>query len=284
MKITLRRLIVVLVLLSPALLRAQMNFSQAIVVPDGRTETDSIPVGNNNSYLFAAFAGHSYSIEQSRGLNQPTLPTTGQPTLQMTVFPGCSNFFVPVNDTSAMDPAVNLSTWPAQQRQRLAFVCPGPIFPPAPFNPPASNQAMIMINNTSPAPYAFSLTVTDTTLRSPKWTAGITSDTFWTFTNVSSAAVNISLNALDAFGNSAMFPGLPPPGSSMSIQPGQLVSIDTTQVPQWARTNPPGGPPLVGSVLLAEDGPPGAIQATATIVNNAGPTPTIETVKFEPRR
>src|SRR5215472_2031257 len=277
MKITLRSLFVVLLLLSPALLPAQ-NFNQVIVVPDGRTETDSIAVNNNNSYAFTTRPGHSYSIEQSRGLNQPIL--------QMTVFPGCSGSYgtVPsVNDTSAMDPAVNINFGSGQQRQRMAFACPGPVFPPAPFNPPPS-QAFIMINNTSPAPYAFSLTVTDTTLQSPKWTAGITSDTLWTFTNVSSAAVNISLNALDAYGNSEMFPGFPTPGSSISIQPGATISIDTTQVPQWLRTNPPGGPPLLGSVLVTEDGPPGAILAAATIVNNAGPTPTIETVKFEARR
>ena len=275
MKTTLRSLIVVLPLLSSALLRAQ-NFNQAIVVPDGRTETDTIPVNTNNSYVFSVLPGHSYSIEQSRGLNQPIL--------QMTVFPGCSGpFGTSVNDTSAMDPAVNMNNWPGQQRQRMAFACPGPVFPPGPLNPSIPSQAIIMINNTSPAPYAFSLTVTDTTLRSPKWTAGITSDTFWTFTNVSSAAVNITLNALDAYGNSEMFPGFPTPGSSISIQPGATISIDTTQVPQWLRANPPGGPPLVGSVLVTEDGPPGAILAAATIVTNAGPTPTIETVKFEPR-
>jgi len=144
-------------------------------------------------------------------------------------------------------------------------------------------QAFIMINNTSSTPYAFSLTVTDTTLRSPKWAVGITSDTFWTFTNVSSAAVNITVNPLDTNGFAEMFPGFPVPGSSMSIQPGATLSIDTTQVPQWVRTNPPGGIPLAGSVLVTEDGPPGAILAAATIVNSAGPTPTIETVKFDLR-
>jgi hypothetical protein len=279
MKITLRSLFAVLLLLSPALLCAQgFNFSTVVVVPDGRTETDSIPVNNNNSYVFSTFPGHSYSIEQSRGLNQPIL--------QMLVFPGCSASYgssPSVNDTSAMDPAVNINIGFGQQRQRVAFACPGPVFPPGPPNSSIPSQAFIMINNNSPAPYAFSLTVTDTTLRSPKWTAGITSDTFWTFTNVSSAPVNITLNALNSFGFSGMFPGLPDPGSSMSILPGATLSIDTTQLPQYLRTNPPGGPPLAGSVLVTEDGPPGAILAAATIVTNAGPTPTIETVKFEPR-
>lgn len=270
MKITLRGLLALFLLLSPALLRAQ-GYNFVVVVPDGRTETDSIPVNSNSVYAFSTLPGHSYSIEQSRGLNQPTLP--------MYVFPGCPGpFGTAVNDTSAMDPAVSLNSGFGQQRQREAFACPGPVYPSQP-----PGQGNIMIYNSGPAPYTFSITVTDTTLHGAKWGAGINSDTFWTFTNTSSAPVNISINTVDIYGFAQFFPGLPNPGSSMSVAPGATLSVDTTQIPSYLRTNPPGGP-LGGSVHVTEDGPPGAILATESIVTNAGsPTPTIESVKIAPK-
>ena len=273
MKITVRSVLALLLLLSPALLRAQA-FNSVVVVPDGRTETDSIPANANSVYLFSTLPGHSYSIEQSRGLNQPTLP--------MFVAAGCPGPFngTSVNDTSSMYPAVVLNTGFGQQRQREAFACTGPVFPSM-----MPGQTSIMINNSNPTPYAFSLTVTDTTLYSAKWGAGINSDTFWTFTNTSSAPVNISVCALDSNGFAQFFPGLPFPGNSVSVAPGAVVSIDTTQIPSFLRTDPPGGTPLGGSVRVTEDGPPGAILATAVIVSNAGsPAPTMESVKIAPKQ
>src|SRR5215831_20696690 len=103
MKITLRSVFALFLLLSPALLPAQ-GITSVVVVADGRTETDSIPGNTSNVYLFSTLPGHSYSIEQSRGLNQPTVP--------MFVSAGCPGpfFGTPVNDTSSMDPAVTLNT------------------------------------------------------------------------------------------------------------------------------------------------------------------------------
>ena len=195
----------------------------------------------------------------------------------MNVYAGCPNSYgVQVNDTSSMDPAVNINTGYGQQRQREAFACPGPVFPSMP-----PGQASVFIFNSSPAPYSFTLTVIDTTLQSAKWRASINSDTFWTFTNSSSAPVNISMNFVDNNGYAEPLPGLPNPGP-MSVAPGATLSVDTTQIPQQFRINPPSGPPLGGSVRVTEDGPPGAILATAAIVTNANsPTPTTETVKFE---
>jgi hypothetical protein len=270
MKLTVRSLLAVFLLLSSGLLRAQ-GISAVVVVPDGRTETDSIPINSSTTYLFSTLPGHSYSIEQSRGLSQPTLP--------MFVGPACPNSpGGPIDDTSTMDPAVNINTGLGQQRQREAFACLGPVFPSIP-----PGQASVMIYNSSPAPYTFSLTVIDTTLQSPKWKAGVSSDTFWTFTNTSSAPVNISMNFVDTNGYAAPLPGLPNPGP-MTVAPGATLSVDTTQIPQQFRSNPPGGVLLGGSVRVTEDGPPGAILATAAIVTNANsPTPSTETVKFEPR-
>src|SRR5215470_13533918 len=117
MKITFRSVLALYLLLSPALLRAQMGFNSVVVVPDGRTETDSVPANSSSVYLFATQPGHSYSIEQSRGLSQPTLP--------MYVFAGCPGpfFGVNINDTSSMDPAVAYIQGFGQQRQREAFSC-----------------------------------------------------------------------------------------------------------------------------------------------------------------
>ena len=272
MNITLRSLLGLILLLSPALSHAQgSNFVVVSVVPDGRTETDSIAPNTDNVYLFSTLPGHSYSIEQSRGLNRPTLP--------MLVSQACPGpFGTPVNDTSSMDPAVDLNTGLGQQRQREAFACPGPVYPSV-----TPGQASVTIYNSSSTPYVFSITVTDTTLYSAKWGAGTNSDTFWTFSNTSSAAVNISINVLDSNGFAQQFPGLPNQGS-VSIAAGATLSVDTTQIPPQFRTNPPGGAPLSGSVRVTEDGPPGAILAKAAIITNGGgPTPTIETVKFAPR-
>jgi len=273
MKITLRSVFALFLMLSPAILRAQIGYSSVLVVPDGRTETDSIPANFSGVYVFLTQPGHSYSIEQSRGLSQPTMP--------MYVFPGCPGpfFGVNINDTSSMDPAVAYIQGFGQQRQREAFSCTGPVYPSQ-----QPGQANIMINNSDPNPYAFSLTVTDTTLLSAKWAATINSDTYWTFTNTSSAPVNISINTLDNYGFAQFFPGLPFPGNSTNIAPGAVFTLDTTQIPPYLRTNPPGGNPLGGSVRVTQDGPPGAILATATIVTNAGtPTPTIESVKIAPK-
>ncbi len=270
MKTKLCSLFACFMLLSPALVLAQGPGNNIqTVVPDGREESDSIPVGTATTYLFSAQAGHSYSVEQSRGMSRPIIP--------MMVFGGCPGSSA--NDTSTMAPEVTLNIGFPQQRQRIAFTCPGPVFPPA-----SPNYAQAMIPNfNGGAAYNFSISVTDTTLFSEKWKATSNADTFWTFTNSSTAPVHIGLILLDAFGNQL---GQNPP---ITINPGATFSIDTTQMPQLPR-NPPGGGPfsLTGSALASEDGPPGAIRATEVIVTTAGgpcPSPTCvtssETVKFE---
>src|SRR5260370_16866016 len=120
------------------------------VVPDGREESDSIPVGTATTYLFSAQAGHSYSVEQSRGMSRPIIP--------MMVFGGCPGSSA--NDTSTMAPEGTLNIGFPQQRQRIAFTCPGPVFPPA---SPNYSQAMIP-NFNGGAAYNFSISGTDTTL------------------------------------------------------------------------------------------------------------------------
>jgi len=260
-----------LVLFLPALLPAQGN-NIVTVVPDGRQESDSIPPNSGTSYLFSPQAGHSYSVEQSRGLNRPTLP--------MWVASGCPG--APPMDTSTAVPAVVLNVGFPPQRQRISFACVGPVFP--------SNQQYIasaMIQNFgTPTAYTFNLTVTETTLYGGKWKATPNADTFWTFTNTSSAPVNVALALLDSFGNQ-----LNPPSPPVAINPGATFSIDTTQI-QLPRNGPPpmGSMSLSGSVLASQDGPPNAIQATEVIVtNNGAPCPgptcvtTSETVKLEPK-
>lgn len=265
MTTTVRNLLAVLLLLSPAFLHGQGNPIFG-VVPDGRTETASIAPNTASVYTFNTYAGHSYSVEQSRGLNSPIL--------NMWIAPSCPNFSGSV-DTTAMDPAVDLNLGYGAQRQRIAVACPGPFFPGM-----QPGIASVMIYNSSATPYTFTLSVTDTTLQSPKFKATTNADTFWTFTNSSSAAVNITMSLVDAYGNYQPLPGIPNP-NPMSIAPGATLSIDTTQIPQQFRSNPGG---VGGSVRVTEDGPPGAILATAAIVTNAnGPTPTTETVKFAPR-
>src|SRR5579859_3467706 len=88
-----------LVLFLPTLLKAQGN-NILTVVPDGRQGSDSIPPNTGTSYLFSPQPGHSYSVEQSRGLNRPTMP--------MWVASGCPGNYPA--DTSTMVPAVTLNT------------------------------------------------------------------------------------------------------------------------------------------------------------------------------
>jgi len=267
MKLTVRGLLTLFLLLAPVLLLAQGN-KILVVVPDGRSEADSIPVNTGATYLFSVLPGHSYSIEQSRGLNSPTLP--------MWAAPSCpSPYGISISDTSTMDPAVTINTGFGQQRQRLAFTCPGPVNP---YGPPG--QSSVMIYNSSGATYTFSISVIDTTLLSAKWKAGTNSDTFWTFTNTTSAPVNISINLVDTNG----FPQfLPNPGPTpITIAPGATYSTDTTQIPPFLRTTP-NGVPLSGSILVGQNGPPGAILATAVIVTNSGTGSSTDTVKFEPK-
>jgi hypothetical protein len=196
-----------LVLFLPAL-RAQGN-NIVTVVPDGRQESDSIPPNSGTTYLFSSQGGHSYSVEQSRGLNRPTM--------QMFVASGCPG--APPMDTSTMVPAVVLNVGFPPQRQRISFACTGPVFPPN-----QQNISSVMIQNFgSPAAYTFNLTVTETTLYAGKWKATPNADTFWTFTNTSSAPVNVVLSLLDSFGN----PMNPP--APVVINPGATFSTDTTQ-------------------------------------------------------
>ena len=259
-----------LVLFLPALLLAQGN-NIVTVVPDGRQESDSIPPNSGTTYLFSPQPGHSYSVEQSRGLNRPTMP--------MWVASGCPGNYP--TDTSMLVPAVTLNTGQPQQRQRISFACVGPVYP--------SNQqnfASITIQNFgAPSAYTFNLTVTETTLYAGKWKATPNADTFWTFTNTSSAPISVALNLLDPWGNQMNWN---PP---VAINPGATFSIDTTQIPLPRNGPPPmGSAGLGGSVLATQDGPPNAILATEVIVtNNGAPCPgptcvtTSETVKLEPK-
>jgi hypothetical protein len=266
MKTTVRGLLVTFVLFAPALMPAQGN-RVVVVVPDGRMESDSIPVNSGSTYLFSVLPGHSYSIEQSRGLNSPIIP--------MWIAPSCpSPYGISVTDTSTMDPAVNINIGFGQQRQREAFACPGPVNPNGP-----PGQSSITIYNNSGTTYTFNLSVTDTTLLSGKWRAGMSADTFWTFTNTSSAPINIFISLADSNGFPVFLPG--PTGTT--IAPGATYSADTTQIPQYLRNTPPTGAPLSGSILVGQNGPPGAVLATAVLVTNSGATPSNETVKFEPR-
>jgi hypothetical protein len=260
------------VLLLPALLAAQGN-NIVTVVPDGRQESDSIPANAGSSYLFLSQAGHSYSVEQSRGLSRPTVP--------MSVYSGCPGNYP--SDTSTMVPAVALNIGYPPQRQRISFACAGPVFPYA-----QPNYAQIMIQNFGTgATYNFNLTVTETTLLAAKWKATSNADTYWTFTNTSSAPVNVVLSLLDGFGNQMNSP------TSVAISPGATFPTDTTQIPV-PRNGPTGGPgntaTLGGSVLVSQDGPPNAIKATEVIVTtNSGPCPgptcvtASETVTLEPK-
>ncbi|HTC94282.1 MAG TPA: hypothetical protein VK699_12650 [Terriglobales bacterium] len=258
-----------MVLFLPALLPAQGN-NIATVVPDGRQESDSIPPNTGNTYLFSPQPGHSYSVEQSRGLNRPTIP--------MWVASGCPGS--PPTDTSTAVPAVTLNIGFAPQRQRISFACAGPVFP---FSQQYIASATIQ-NFSGPAAYTFNLTVTETTLFAGKWKATPNADTFWTFTNTSSAPVNVALALLDSFGNQ-----MNPPAPPVMINPGATFSTDTTQIPLPRNLPPPGGP-NGGSVLVSQDGPPNAIQATELIVTNNGapcPGPTCvtssESVKLGPK-
>jgi hypothetical protein len=271
MKAKLCSLFACLVLFLPALLRAQGN-NIVTVVPDGRQESDSIPPNSGTTYQFSSQSGHSYSVEQSRGLYRPIM--------QMSVASGCPG--APLRDTSTMVPAVMLNFPP--QRQRISFACAGPVFPPN-----QQNTSSVMIHNFgSPAAYTFNLTVTETTLYAGKWQATTNADTFWTFTNTSSAPINVALNLLDPWGNQMNWNS----PVAVAIDPGATFSIDTTQIPLPPRNLPPPGGPIVlsGSVLVTQDGPPNAIEATEIILTNNGvpcPGPTCvsssETVKLEPK-
>jgi hypothetical protein len=251
MKIKFCGLLACLVLFLPALLSAQGN-NIVTVVPDGRQESDSIPPNTGTTYLFSAQAGHSYSVEQSRGLNSPTVP--------MTVSSGCPG--KPPMDNSTAVPAVVIGP---PQRQRISFACWGPVFPA----PGPQNIASVMIQNFgSPTAYTLNLTVTETTLFASKWKATPNANnstpntnTFWTFTNTSSIPVNVVLTLLDSSGSQVN--QFNPAG--VAINPGATFFTDTTQIPL-----PPNGPPPVGSgsVLVSEDGPPNAIVATEVIVTN----------------
>src|SRR5260370_11872598 len=75
MKTKLCSLFACFMLLSPALVLAQGPGNNIqTVVPDGREESDSIPVGTATTYLFSAQAAHSYSVEQTRGMTRPIIP------------------------------------------------------------------------------------------------------------------------------------------------------------------------------------------------------------------
>src|SRR5260370_22728913 len=114
------------------------------------------------------------------------------------------------------------------------------------------------------AAYNFSISVTDTTLFSEKWKATSNADTFWTFTNSSTAPVHVGLILLDAFGNQL---GQNPP---ITINPGATFSIDTTQIPQLPR-NPPGGAPFSrsGSVRVSDIWHPEVRARSECILNSA---------------
>jgi hypothetical protein len=240
-----------LLLVVPSAIRAEGTVcgGETVIVPDGRVTQSTIPGSTTFWFLFNATPGHSYSIEFKNAVAQwATFPGT------MSVYytNSCTTPDTTTN-TTTVDPAI-FST-----ANRVSFTEP---------TNTTSNQVRVQLANGSGTSYAYTFTVSDTTLFSPRWSTFSGFTTFYGFENTTIAAISIKLTLTDIAGTVVAT-------STQSVPAGQILYLTTGQL--GVANND------AGSAILSHNGPPGAILADCILGNFTVSPPTSMVGKFEER-
>jgi hypothetical protein len=236
-----RIILVVVFLIMPILLPAGTTCETATVVPaDGRiVDFDFVANGTTNFYQFSVTQGRSYSVEVRENYDDP--PST----LTASLFSnsGCSTPLTSVN-TNALDPAL-----PANSFRRS-------------FTAATSGVHTISVQNTGSNGRYISVSVSDTTLVSPRWSTHGGFYTAWGFTNTTGHAITGQLTMVDS-------------DTGSPVIPAQTVNVPANTGIFVVTAPKAGGLPVpanrTGAAFFTYNGPPGAIVADGFIVNDRGP-------------
>jgi hypothetical protein len=213
-----------------------------VVVADGRiTDFDFVGPTFDNFYQFFGVQGRSYSVEVRQDyddLNSDLSFTIFDPTQS-----ACGTPMAGLTDSTAFEPALPAS---GSSGTRQSFI--------------ASTTGVYRIqahNNTANGRY-ISVSVSDTTLITPRWSTGGGFYTSWGFTNTTSATLHGKLTIIDAGGG-------PNVVVAVTINPNSPAFVVT--LPKAGGVNVPAG--HSGSAVFVHDGPPGAVVADGYIVNDS---------------
>lgn len=226
---------VLMVLLSPAIGHAEGTSCSfpTVVVPDGRIMESTIPNGSTFWFLFDTDAGRSYSIE----IKDP-LEAWGNFPGSLTVFATGSCFGTdPIMSTENIAPEI------PNTARRVSLTT-------------TAGRQRFTLQNTSGGTRPYSISVSETTMFSPRWSTFGGFFTSWGFHNTTSTSLTGTLKVNKNDGTVLANP-------TFSIPAGTVVFKDTrpTDLNLAAQQ--------AGSATFTHNGPPGAIQADVFFLNSA---------------
>jgi hypothetical protein len=249
--------------LTPAAVYAQTTVcANYIPVPaDGRGTgivTHFIPASTTHWFTVEGIANRSYSIEifdpTDGGASVPTPVVYVGATFNTGTCTGTLLSPAPTN-TAQSDPGlVTFDTLPFAG-ERVSFIAP------------TTDDYVIAITSGGTG-FSYTLSVTETTMFSPRWSTFSGFTTFYGFTNTTNSAISVTLRLTNTAGTVVAT-------STQSIPANQVIYLTTTSL-GVANNN-------AGMATLAHNGPPGGILADAIVGNFAVSPPTTMVTKFEER-
>lgn len=247
--------------LTPAVYAQTTSCANYIPVPaDGRGAgliTYFIPASTTHWFSVAGIANRSYSIEIfdpfDSGASVPVPVVYVGLTFNQGTCTGPLLSPAPANNTQSDPDLITYDTAPFTG-ERVSFIAP--------------TNGDYVIGITSGAALSYTISVTETTLFSPRWSTFSGFTTFYGFTNTTNAAISVTLRLTNTAGTVLAT-------STQSI-PGNQAIFVTTGTLGVANNN-------AGMATLAHNGPPGGILADAILGNFAVSPPTTMVTKFEER-
>jgi len=215
-----------------------------VIVADGRIMESSIPASTTFWYVFDGKAGRSYSLEIKNPLDKwGTMPGA------LTVYQsgGCSTPITPTSTTGIL-PRVPNNT------RRVSFTATG-------------TRNWFTLANSTGSPVSYTISLSETTLFSPRWSTYGDYTTGWGFHNTTNATISGTLKVYTTAGTQV--------GNATFDIPSERVAFKRTTDFAIAANQS-------GNAMLTHNGPPGAIQADGYMISPDGSV--IVPVKFEPVR
>lgn len=232
------------------------------LTPDGTPTSLNIGGGQTSSFLGDLSAGRSYSLDivSSSGIAggaATTLPVVARQ-------PGGSDCSFPLTERTLTDPKIVVGAVGGQAMAGRRFT----------FLAPTSGHYDFFVTNNDFFNLArdFTARLVETTLFSPRWSTFGGFYTSWGIQNTTNAAINVTLRVIPG-GSST-----PLATATFSVDPGEVVFRDTRPTDLNLAAN------QAGNVVLTHNGPPGAIQADAFMVNESGAVVEAIPAKFDPAR
>jgi hypothetical protein len=220
-----------------------------MIVADGRITRSSIPAATTFFFAWENLSGRSYSVEVKSAVAAYNIaPGT------VTIYNQATgnNCTVPLvtKDTGAFDPQVS-----AGERRSLKAV---------------STIHWVKVENAGGTPIDYTISVSETTMFSPRWSTFGGFYTSWGINNTTSGTCSVTLDVRNQA--NAAVGGSP---VTFNVNAGAIVFRDTRASDLNVAAN------QAGKVTLTHDCPPGAIQVDAFLVNDSAVPFVIVPNKFD---